>query len=76
MVLAWAATIAAGAATAALAVATLATDSHGEPGPVGTPAPPAAASSDAGLVNPWAAGNAAVERYLSELNPGCDPAQP
>jgi hypothetical protein len=31
---------------------------------------------DSGLVNPWAAGNAAVERYLCELNPECDPAEP
>ena len=31
---------------------------------------------DSGLVNPWEAGNAAVERYLCELNPECDPAEP
>jgi hypothetical protein len=31
---------------------------------------------DSGLVNPWEAGNAAVERYLCELNPDCDPAEP
>lgn len=31
---------------------------------------------DSGLVNPWEAGNVAVERYLSELNPECDPGEP
>ena len=35
-----------------------------------------AGGGDSGLVNPWEAGNAAVERYLCELNPECDPAEP
>jgi hypothetical protein len=35
-----------------------------------------AGGGDSGLVNPWEAGNAAVERYLCQLNPECDPAEP
>ena len=42
----------------------------------GAGALPEAASSDSGLVNPWEAGNAAVERYLSERDAECAPAEP
>jgi hypothetical protein len=31
---------------------------------------------DSGPVNPWAAGNAAVDRYLCQMNPACDPTEP
>jgi hypothetical protein len=34
------------------------------------------AGGDSGLVNPWEAGNAAVDRYLSELGPQCAPEEP
>jgi hypothetical protein len=51
------------------------------PGPNRTPdqgarALPDAGGGDSGLVNPWAAGDAAVDRYLSELGPQCAPAEP
>ncbi len=40
------------------------------------PDPRQPSGGDSGLVNPWEAGNATVERYLCELNPQCDPAEP
>jgi hypothetical protein len=52
------------------------------PGPDRTPAQgpaallPEAGGGDSGLVNPWAAGDAAVDQYLSELGPQCAPAEP
>jgi hypothetical protein len=51
------------------------------PGPDRTPdqgagALPEAGGGDSGLVNPWEAGDAAVDRYLSELDPQCAPAEP
>ena len=51
------------------------------PGPDRTPDPgagalPEAGDGDSGLVNPWAAGDAAVDRYLSQPGQQCAPAEP
>ncbi len=76
-VLGWAGVLAAGAAVAALVVATLAPDSHSQPvdrspRPVALPECPYEVPvedvGDSGGVNPWAAGNAAVARYLCEMD--------
>jgi hypothetical protein len=70
--------LAAGAAAAVLVVVTLTADDDRRGPSLNLPADGVAESTagDSGFVNPWAAGNAAAARYLSQLGRQCASAAP